>query len=71
MPDYAIYWKLLAIITGIFVLCLYLKTLIEIARRKKIQIDLLKNQKELEDIVKIRTNDLVGRSRYRGKQATP
>jgi len=59
MPDYAIYWKLLAIITGIFVLCLYLKTLIEIAKRKKVQIDLLKNQKELEDIVKIRTNDLV------------
>ena len=59
MPDYAISWQLSAIITGILVLSLYLKTKIEIGKRKKIQMDLLKDQKELENIVKIRTNDLV------------
>ncbi len=59
MPDDAILWKLLAIITGILGLCLFLKIRIEIIKRKKIQMELLKNQKELENIVKIRTNDLV------------
>lgn len=59
MPDYAIPWKLLLIIAGIFSLCLFLKIRLGITKRKKNQMELLEIQKELEDIVKIRTNDLV------------